>query len=157
MMLVQTLFEHQQPALVEFLRKHAIENVRANDLVDIREQDQVIGAAGLQASSNAVALIILAFPILFPPVLVDTERRRQFIGKSDLQIDDLVFPRGNALPVLVKEKGLGGSALGLVRFYQNKPVNEIAHFPQADLQKIEFIVENKTVVKHHHQRGPEFV
>ena len=149
MVFVQALFEHQQPPLVELLVQHLLQNIRPHDLVDIRQKDDVVRRTGVQSPCNAIALIVLAFPVRLPAVLVDAERRWQFVGKLDLKIDDLVGPGRKPFAIFRKVERLGTTALRLVRFHQDKLVDMVPHLPKTDFQKVEFVMEDKTVVELH--------
>ncbi len=137
------------PPGVELFVQHLLQNVRPHDLVHIRQQDQVVRRAPLKRPRNAIALIVLPFPIRLAPVLVNAERWWQFIGERDLKIDDLVGPGCKTFAVFREIERLRTAPLRLVCLHQYKIIDLIAHFPQADFQQVEFVVEDKTVVELH--------
>ena len=115
------------------------QDVAAGDLVDVRDDHQIVGTRRAQALGELVALVMLAIP----PGLVGGRGRNIGIIHDDM--NDLVRPTGEADLVVLERQRLGGALEGHAGFHQHEMIHDVGHLGQTDLEDVEFIVEQETI------------
>jgi hypothetical protein len=99
----------------------ARECVSIGDLVYIAEQDECVRSSfALEVATKDGTLLVLPIP-----------HPRHILVEVCHEVDDLVRPRKETLPVLLEDERLLGAGESPIPFDQDKPVDEVSELAQA--------------------------